>query len=380
LAFVLGLAGCSEPEVRLPVHRRVALSPVFHIDQKFKSMLGPVSTGPITLSDGPREILWITSYRTRVVGPDGKSPASQEFLCHTNLDFPRLEHKRTFGWDRKVPSSRIFTTSQGQFEVLLPPGFGIPVLSDEPLQLNMQALNHNLEDPDIDVRHEMTVEYVRDVDARGHLEPLFLGFGMTMARLGADEGVFGVSDPTEEQEMASCEVGLHAPDATELSMIEDRDGRKFTQHWVVPPGREVRRTLATKTMNLPFDTTVHYIAVHLHPFAESVEMNDLTTGETIYKSYARQPSEGIGLAEVDFYSSTEGIPVYRDHDYEVVSVYENTSGENQDAMATLFLYMKDHGAHAGLEALRAQLAEPPPAASSEVPPAVSETGESVAAR
>jgi hypothetical protein len=28
-------------------------------------------------------------------------------------------------------------------------------------------------------------------------------------------------------------------------------------------------------MNLPFDTTVHYVAAHLHPCVESLELRDL---------------------------------------------------------------------------------------------------------
>ena len=105
------------------------------------------------------------------------------------------------------------------------------------------------------------------------------------------------------------------------------------------PGREENHTLVTKLLALPYDTTLHYVAVHLHPFAESVELRDLTGGTTVYKSHARQVPGRIGLAEVEFLSSAEGIPLYKDHQYEVVSVYDNTSGVDQDAMATMFLYL-----------------------------------------
>ena len=33
--------------------------------------------------------------------------------------------------------------------------------------------------------------------------------------------------------------------------------------------------------------------------------------------------------------------MYADHEYELVSVYENTSAEAQDSMAIMFLYMLD---------------------------------------
>jgi hypothetical protein len=138
-------------------------------------------------------------------------------------------------------------------------------------------------------------------------------------------------------------------------LIVDALGRKFTGHWVVPPGREERRTLVNELLAIPYDTTIHYIGVHLHPFAESLELRDLTTGETLYRARARGPDAGIGLAHVEHYASAEGIPLYADHDYEMVSVYDNTSGEDQDAMATFFIYLRDPEAERALEGLRRSL-------------------------
>jgi len=50
--------------------------------------------------------------------------------------------------------------------------------------------------------------------------------------------------------------------------------------------------------------------------------------------------EGIGLAHVSHVSSVDGIKLYRDHEYDLVSTYNNTSGIDQDAMATMFLYVR----------------------------------------
>ena len=107
------------------------------------------------------------------------------------------------------------------------------------------------------------------------------------------------------------------------------------------PGREVNQTLVTKILELPYDTTIHYIAVHLHPFAESLELRDLTTGQVVFKSSTRQFPDRIGLAHVDSFSSVEGIPIYKDHEYELVSVYQNITDKDQDSMAVMNLYMLD---------------------------------------
>ena len=45
-----------------------------------------------------------------------------------------------------------------------------------------------------------------------------------------------------------------------------------------------------------------------------------------------------------------GIPVYADHQYELVSVYENTSAEEQDSMAVMYLYLDDRHFHRPLVA------------------------------
>ena len=94
-------------------------------------------------------------------------------------------------------------------------------------------------------------------------------------------------------------------------------------------------------MNLPFDTTIHYIAVHLHPFAESLTLRDVTTGETVLASKAENRPERIGLARVDQIASAKGITLHKDHQYELVSAYNNTTGQNRTAMAVMYLYVED---------------------------------------
>ena len=125
-----------------------------------------------------------------------------------------------------------------------------------------------------------------------------------------------------------------------MNFTRDKEGRKFSGYWVVPPGRQVNHTRVTEMVSLPYDTSVHYIATHLHPFAESLELRDQTTGETIFKSRTRQVEKGIGLAEVEAFSSEAGVPLYKDHEYQLISVYNNTTDRPQDSMAVMYLYLR----------------------------------------
>ena len=116
-------------------------------------------------------------------------------------------------------------------------------------------------------------------------------------------------------------------------------GQELTGHWYVPPGRhEYRHRL--KPLKMTFDTRAHYIYAHLHPFGESLELIDLTTGRSIFKSTAHNYADQIAVEEITHYSSQEGLPILRDHDYEIVAIYNNTTGHEIDSMAVMYLYRK----------------------------------------
>lgn len=326
------------------------LSDRYHVNRKYRSMKGPYSQQEFQLGEGEEaELLWITGYRAVMVDGDGETPMPQEFMCHSNLDLDPRQHNRLFG-SRNPISGRLFTLSQGQLEIHLPEGFGLPVLSTEALELTTQVLNLNHDEITVDVRHKVKIDYVRQKDLGVPIKPLFPLAVYGLASLEEEPLTFGRLDDAREssgegEEHAGGEED-HGPSCLVRSNAatheyEDPFGRRFTGHWVVEPGREVNRTLVTEILDLPFDTTVHYIAVHLHPFAESLELRDLTTGESVFKSRVRPAEKGIGIRHVDYFSSREGVALFKGHDYELVSVYDNTSGEEQDSMAVMYMYLLD---------------------------------------
>lgn len=300
------------------------LSDTYEINRIYKSMKGPASVHEIVLSETKDpELLWITGFKAVMVGPDGKTPMSQEFMCHSNLDVKTTQ--------------RLFTLSQGQYEIRFPEGYGIPLYSTERLSLTTQVLNLNDAENDYKVRHKVGISYVKDSDLKTPMKPLIPVAAYGLKLLEGKDGYYGVSEPDKDSRGSSCLLGENA----DTHVHEDSYKRKFTGHWVVKPGREVNHTLVTKLLNVPYDTTIHYIAVHLHPFAESLELRDLTTGETVFKSRVRSPKGRIGIDEVEHYSSEEGIPIFKGHEYELISIYNNTTNEDQDSMAVMFLYLLD---------------------------------------
>ena len=81
--------------------------------------------------------------------------------------------------------------------------------------------------------------------------------------------------------------------------------------------------------------------MHLHPYGESMELKDKTTGRTFWKGAAKSHAERAILLATDSYSSRDGIPLFKDHAYELTTVYNNPSSKPITAMAALWMYVKD---------------------------------------
>jgi len=315
------------------------LSKPYSIDKIYKSMMGPESTESFTLLNvDPPELIWITGYKAVMVDEDGQTPLSQEYMCHSNFDYNREQRSVTL---KKTyhPIRRIFTLSQGQYDIYFPRGFGIPVMSNEVFDLQTQVLNLNHENPNIKVRHKISIEYIRDYDLKKPLIPLFAAGAQGMVLVQGDNSYFGEAKGSDK---GSQGCGLEAPIiANAEAAITDKYGKQFSGHWVVPKGQHENRTHATQFLEVPYDTTAHYIAVHLHPFAQHMELWDRSDNRLLFRANARNPADRIGLEHVDYYSSVRGIPIFKDHEYEVVTLYNNTSEVEQDAMAVMYIFLKD---------------------------------------
>ncbi len=340
LAIVI-LAACGTAVAAdLPVRTVELLSPVYTVDREHRSMMGPSSAQTLRFpgADQP-ELVWVTGFESRMVAADGVSPMPDEFMCHSNLDFNRERHAGL----HDIPiyhTDRLFTLSQGQLEIRLPEGFGFPYYSDEEFTLSTQVLQLNHDGQTHDVRHRITLEYVRqsDLEAAGvEMKPLFATSGWGLVSLGESSAHWGREETSAEHHGPGCLPGAAASE----DLRDDSLGQSFTGHWVVPPGRQINRTLITDLLALRYDTTVHYIAVHLHPFAESIELRDLTAGETVFRSEIEGYDDKIGIRRLQHFEHAEGIPMYAGHEYELVSVYDNTTDRDQDSMAVLLLYMLD---------------------------------------
>lgn len=347
LLLVAGCAQRTQPSVTLgpettvtrDVNRVDIISKVHHIDKIYPSMTGPWSATKVKLLEQAKpELVWITGAEVKMLDAEGKNRMPDEFMCHANLDLNGEKHCEQLGLS-KVLDGRLFTLSQGQLSVKFPKGTGIPVRSDLPIDLITQALNLNIKNANFDVRHHVTIDFIRDRDVEGTMIPLYESGASSQVTLEEHPLAYDIMDHgTGTQLTGMCIPGQKATDWDEQ---EDRYGRRFTGHWVVPPGRQENRTRCTSIMNVPHDTKLYAIAVHLHPYAESLELRDVTENKSIFKSRAVNFEDKVGLVSIDSFTSAAGVPVYNNHEYELVCVYNNTTTKPVDSMAVMYLYLGD---------------------------------------
>lgn len=324
-------------------HFREILSDPFQIDQIYKSMLGPFQNLRLRIADhGETGLLWLTGYELEVVDAETGEPISQEFLCHANLSIENFDRFRKRHVGSSQRAVRLFTLTQGQQSVRLPEGFGLPILASQELSVGTQALNLAQPDANLAVRHRVRIWYRRDGELTSPIQAVYQRGVQGLKALQPDAQHYGLSSEVakHEEHGPGCDVG-QSPHDTNLHEVEDPLGQRFSSHWIVAPGREENRTNVTRWLDLAEDTRIHFIGVHLHPYAETIQLIDLTAKKTLFEADVRLPADRVGLEYVEVYSSPEGIPVHADHEYELLSAYKNPTQRESDAMASMFLYLAD---------------------------------------
>jgi len=325
----------------------------YRLDKLYRSMEGPSSVQsdipitdptklPVLSSKLQASTVWITGLETEIVDATQQKPISQEFFCHSNLTFS--EHGATpdqynarFGGKTHL-DWRLFTLAPGRTSIELPKGFGIPVPADAALDYFTMSLNLNLRSDAVNIRMRTRLHTVAGDEGGAPTKALFR------------RAVYILQHESNSREMgpkctmkATEHVGAGCGEWAKVSMpngstiLMPVEG--MTNHWTVPPGHHIYQSEITPQLNLPFDTTIHYATIHVHPFARGMELRDLTTDKVVLKLNSRDWTDRIGVAQVDEFKSIDGVPISRGHRYQLTVDYDNTSGASTDAMAILYLYL-----------------------------------------
>ena len=303
------------------VHTRDFQSGAFKIDRVYRSMRGPVDTQMVTLGapDEHRRI-WITGLDVEALNADTTAPVDggQRFICHVNFSYP----------DRDI----WFTLIQGHYAITFPPGFAVPATTDQTFRVFSMAQNQDPATPPFGLKIRSRFAYVYDDELTAPMTPL--------NKFSWDIRVAAPYPFDDEPAKDGC-------DGDDAHHTEAHDQEPPAQpgepvlHFAVPPRRHEYRTTLPGATKIPFDTTAHHISAHLHVYGQSLELIDKTAGRSLFTSRATSNSAKTGIVEMTKYASAEGIPIYRDHTYELVAVYDNTTDHVIDAMAVVYVYYKD---------------------------------------
>jgi hypothetical protein len=320
------------------------MSNAYRLDKIYRSMEGPYSIqSDIQVPNGKTSpFQWVTGLETKVVDATEPRPISQEFFCHSNLTFAERgdtpsHYNQRFGGKTHL-DWRLFTLVPGRLSIELPEGFGMLVPTEAPLDYFTMSLNMNARSEPVNVRLCTSVHTIA-ADAPG--APTKALFRRALYVLQPQDQAASTVTMTTSQEPHHVGAGCADSCKVNFSAVSTVGtfGQGKTPHWIVPQGRHIYRTDITPQLNLPFNTTIHYATIHVHPFARAMELRDLTSSATVFRLNSQDWPDRLGVAHVDELKSIKGIPIYRDHHYEVTAEYDNTSDSKTDAMAILYLYL-----------------------------------------
>jgi len=320
-----------------PIKSLNFLSKTFTIDRQYPSMEGLVDNHNFVLDhQGPPQLAWIIGAELQIVDEAGRMQESAEHLCHANLVLrgDQVQRKSRNPFFRNVEKGnaliRLIDFGQGNLSTHFPEHFGTPVMTDDPLMFSSMIFNTKIVETPYDIKVQYTLNYILDKDLDHDMKALF-----RLHDIAVMVPVEKSQTKKDSHRKAGARKVLQNP-GKQLSRAD------LSYHWLVPPGRHIyRRPIKQGILRLPFDTTTHHIAIHVHPFAEFLELRDLTTKESVFKGIVKNNVEQKFIDQITYFESKKGVMLYKDHDYELVAQYNNPMDYDIDAMAVMYMYLWD---------------------------------------
>lgn len=307
------------------------VTPTLVIDNIYKSMEGPKVMRSFQLHPERSDLVWINSFETKAVSTNEVDQLSNDYVCHTNIDFYDGPYYSRWKLDHRIGQQfpRLTSMSNGIEGYRFPKGFGFPVFANDNLFLSTQSLNHNIVGDPFTIKHDITIGFQ---EHHSQMKPLMSKTVFVMLPYDAENPFQGPTD---------ADPNMCLPVETNNHSYTNETGQSLSGHWVIFPGKDTYKYDITKQLQLKDSTTMHAIATHLHPFAETLAFRDKTIDSTLFISIAENYSDKIGLKHVSYFSSEEGVMLYPDHDYELILETNNTTDVNQDMMASMFVFLYD---------------------------------------
>jgi len=325
----------------------VVKSDILNIDTIYRSMTGPYSSFTLVdLSEIKEKVIWLTGYQCKVFNAKNDQQILDDYLCHNNLNYGEPD---SYPWDIKTLGSekRIFTLTAGQTRIALPTGTGIPIYTPNNLAFFSQALNHNTFPINMDTYQEITIFFYSNKHAPNEMKALYPQTPFVTTQIGGPEG--GFNSPTSDlyspvlicgiDSNSSCHISY--PPNAKYNPYADDYGRTYTGHWKLSKNDEVWTTNITNMLNLTENAIAMAAGSHMHPYAEKLELWDLSKNQKLHELGASNYQNKIGLSTIE-YTSKLNISLKKNHQYALRSYYncsDSTTGHT--GMANMCLYIQE---------------------------------------
>ncbi|QTE23403.1 hypothetical protein [Polaribacter cellanae] len=313
-------------------------SPTLLIDDVYSSMEGPYTYKKTMLNKNEDALYWIHQFEAKANSTNNKKGNSNDFICHVNLYHSTVEHFSRMGFQDRIGAqkeSQLITLTTGGLNVKFPKGFGYPVYSNEKILLGSQALNLNDKNDWFNVNYNFKIHYSKENPKT--IKPLYMKY-LVLTLPYKDE-----AKPQFKTSIDNLPEYVVCAGANSNSRHEsvNEKGENITAFWKVPVGKHIYSSDVTNLLALNKEETMHYINVHVHPYATNLALVDATTNTVIFESIITNAQHKKGIKNITSFSSEEGVVLYPDHKYKMKLTVNNTTKEEIDMMGSFFVYFYD---------------------------------------
>lgn len=223
--------------------------------------------------------VWLVGYKVDVVDPQGQE-LPHDLVCHTFLGdrIPQPTDHHSHAMSGVYSDG--FTT-----HIEFPKGFGIPYKANQ--ELTWMPMFNNRGTIPVSAAMRVSFQLIRTENLRHPLKR------------------------------------LHST----VKSVE------FPDLYYVNPGKDVREV----KFRFGFHGKVHVMGTHIHPYGVSIELVNLTEGKSIWTAKGTVDKDG-NLISMPIYRSVEGYQVNPDDQFKIVATYNNTTVDDIDAMAGLYVF------------------------------------------
>jgi cyclophilin family peptidyl-prolyl cis-trans isomerase len=292
-----------------------------------------------------RELYWLKGLKVEVLDENGNTLPTAEFICHTNLDFSFVDHNMLFTDGERWNNDRLITITQGQTKVLYPPGFAVPLASDEPFRVTFQAANRT-SNARRRLKHKATFYFIKDSDL---VYPLTALYGrVPFAQVIVDKNLEGAKKEDLKRH-PSCDLqafAVNAPNNVTGGVSPDAAGRVLSGHWVVPPGVHTYKS-NVNDLDSAFSQTdrkMRFAWTHIHPCCTEVSVTrcDGNKKQKMFTTHVKTKTEpGLELVDIELIKPKEAIVFPKDGHYELEGTYNNTLPIALDSMISVGMFFED---------------------------------------